>query len=88
MRSKLFSARPETVKTGSGRWVRLVPETGGAYRIYDLLNEVYLGRILFDIQDNWIYDGQALHVEEQEELATVLTGNQKEMDKLLKSIGI
>jgi len=29
----------------------------------------YLGRILFDAQGYWIYDGQTLAIEEQEQLA-------------------
>lgn len=30
--------------------------------------EVYLGRILFDSQHNWVYDGGALNVFEEEQL--------------------
>ena len=29
----------------------------------------YLGRILFDAQDHWIYDGEMLTIAEQEQLA-------------------
>jgi hypothetical protein len=45
---------------------------------------VFIGRILFDSEDNWIYDGTLLSVEEQEELAGSITGHQQEMDKLLR----
>jgi hypothetical protein len=37
---------------------------------------------------NWIYDGNLLGVEEQEEVAGQITGHRKEMNELLRSIGI
>ena len=83
MRSKLFTARPKTVQIGQGRWVRILPEDGQAYRLYDPLDELELGRILFDSADNWIYDGEVLDIGEQEDTAGVISGNHKEMNELL-----
>jgi hypothetical protein len=83
MRSKLFTERPKTVQTGKGRWVRILPEDGQAYRLYDPLNELELGRILFDAADYWIYDGEVLDIDEQEDMAGLISGNHKEMNELL-----
>lgn len=38
------------------------------YTAFDA-NPDYLGRILFDAQGYWIYDGQVLEIAEQEQLA-------------------
>ena len=86
MRSKLFSERPKTIKTSDHRWVRILPAVNGAYRVYDLHSEAVIGRILFDAADNWIYDGVLLTLADQEEVAGAITGHQKEMDQLLKSL--
>jgi hypothetical protein len=86
MKSKLFDDKPISVKTGSGRWVQLVPDTTGGYWLYEPLPEQKLGRLLFDQEDNWIYDGDLLDVGEQEDVAAVVTGCRREMDELLKSI--
>jgi hypothetical protein len=86
MRSKLFDDRVVSVKTGSGRWIRLVPDTIGSYCLYEPLPELQLGKLLFDQQENWIYDGDLLNVSEQEDVAAVITGCQREMDELLRSI--
>jgi hypothetical protein len=86
MRSKLFTKRPKTVQTGQGRWVRILPEDGQEYRLYDPLGELELGRILFDAADNWIYDGEVLDIDEQEDIAGVISGNHKEMNELLNQI--
>ena len=59
----------ETTKTGEGRWVRIFPQDGDGYGIYDVLREMELGCILFDADDNWIYDGDILTVGEQEDIA-------------------
>lgn len=88
MRSKLFRERPEKIKTDKDRWVRIVPVEDDAYHLYDLLQEVYLGRILFDRENNWVYDGGVLNVYEQEDIAGKISGNQKEMDQLLKSLNL
>ena len=86
MRSKLFEDKPETARTNAGRWVRIMPDEGNGYRLYDLLSESGIGRILIDAGDNWIYDGRVLMVEEQEEIAGFITGNRKEMDDLIRSL--
>ncbi|WP_162996505.1 hypothetical protein [Mucilaginibacter celer] len=88
MRSKLFDDKVETVKTNSGRWLRVIPDGYNNYLIYDILNETESGRILFDTKDNWIYDGRVLDVYEQEEVAGALTGNKHEMDNLLKNLNL
>ena len=63
-------------KTGPDEIVRIVPdvESRGVVLSYELYtafeeNPDYLGRILFDQQGYWIYDGQALNVTEQEQVA-------------------
>ncbi|AYL96614.1 hypothetical protein HYN43_015485 [Mucilaginibacter celer] len=88
VRSKLFDDKVETVKTNSGRWLRVIPDGYNNYLIYDILNETESGRILFDTKDNWIYDGRVLDVYEQEEVAGALTGNKHEMDNLLKNLNL
>jgi hypothetical protein len=50
------------------------------------LPELQLRKLLFDQENNWIYDGALLDISEQEDIAAVLTGCQREMDELLKSI--
>lgn len=82
----MFNERPKTIRTSSERWVRISPDEGGGYRLYDPLADRQLGRILFDAADNWVYDGQALDVYEQEEIAGTITGNEREMNELLNSV--
>lgn len=86
MRSKLFEEQPKTAKTSSERWIRVLPDKGEGYALYDALQEKAIGRILFDADDNWIYDGNALNVYEQEEVAGFISGNHKEMDELIRSL--
>lgn len=86
MKNKLFDDLPKSVKTGTGKWVQILPDTGEGYRLYNPITEVELGRILFDESDNWIYDGELLSVDEQEELAGAISGHQKEMEALLNSL--
>lgn len=74
------------MRTGAERWVRILPDEGEGYQLYDLLAERSVGRLLFDADDNWIYDGGILAIEEQEDIAGFVTGNHKEMEELLKSI--
>lgn len=74
------------MRTGAERWVRILPDEGEGYQLYDLLAEHSVGRLLFDADDNWIYDGGILAIEEQEDIAGFVTGNHKEMEELLKSI--
>jgi len=40
-----------------------------SYNLFTAYEENYLGRILFDAQGYWIYDGQVLTVTETEQLA-------------------
>jgi hypothetical protein len=86
MKSQLFPEITKTAKTSNGRWIRIFPNDGEGYHLYDALEEAWIGRILVDADDNWIYDGEALAVEEQEELAGHITGNRKEMDELLSML--
>lgn len=60
----------------AGEIIRVVPdmETESkvqAYRLYTAFENSpdYLGRILFDTQGYWIYDGSLLSISEQEQLA-------------------
>jgi hypothetical protein len=66
--------------------VRLVPDHAGNYGLYDAMRKMHMGRILFDKEDNWIYDGPVLSVAEQEDLAGFITGHHKQMDELIKSL--
>ena len=77
-------------KAGPDEIVRVVPdmEENGivlCYRLYvaygymkdnlpDEKNPDYLGRILFDTNGYWIYDGDELSVTEQEQLAKFICG--------------
>jgi len=43
------------------------------YQLYDAYDgDCHLGRILFDSNDYWIYDGEILSVYEQEQLASFI----------------
>jgi len=60
-------------KNGPDEVVSVIPDTecGDAALVYDLYtayDNEYLGRILFDDQGYWIYDGTELTVPEQEQL--------------------
>jgi hypothetical protein len=85
MRSKLFEERPKTAKTSGERWVRIMPDQGEGYMLIDISGEP-IGRILIDAEGNWIYDGEVLSVEEQEDIAGFITGNEKEMNDLISSL--
>ena len=62
-------------RKGADEIVRVVPDNENAlittYKLYTAFddNPDYLGRILFDAQGYWIYDGETLSVAEQEQLA-------------------
>lgn len=86
MRSKLFEERPKTAQTGTERWVRILPDNGEGYLLYDAMEDRYLGRILVDDAENWIYDGEVLTIAEQEDLAGAITGNYKEMNDLIRDL--
>jgi len=67
-------------KDGPGEIVRVVLDTGIgsqviAYNLYNAFeeNSGYLGRILFDPEGYWIYDGSTLTIAEQEHLAKFIT---------------
>lgn len=84
MKSKLFSEKPERTQISTERWVRILPDKGAGYQLHDALEERFIGRILFDADGFWIYDGAILTVDEQEDVAGFISGNQKEMDELIK----
>ena len=63
-------------KSGPDEIIRIVPdpENKNAALVYDLYTAFdsapdHLGRILFDAQGYWIYDGEALSIAEQEQVA-------------------
>jgi len=86
MRSKLFEEQSKTAQISTERWVRILPDQGDGYQLYDALQERHIGCILFDADDNWIYDGTALNVYEQEEIAGSISGHQKEMNELIRDL--
>jgi len=62
-------------QNGPDEIIRIVPELENkskvlVYNLYTAFEEKpdYLGRILFDIQGYWIYDGEILTIAEQEQL--------------------
>ncbi|TSJ36437.1 hypothetical protein FO440_23335 [Mucilaginibacter corticis] len=86
MRKKLFDDLPKSLKLSSATWLHIFPDGGEGYRLFDPLEEKEMGRILFDQAGNWVYDGELLNVYEQEEAAGAISGYQKEMDELLKTL--
>ena len=86
MKSKLFSESVKTEQLANEKWVRIFPDTGSGYRLYDPLNDSELGRILVDSDENWIYDGDQLSITEQEDIAASILGYGKEMERLLGSL--
>jgi len=86
MRKKLFDDLPKSLKLSTGQWLHIFPDTGEGYRLFDPLEGKELGRILFDKTDNWIYDGQLLSVDEQEEAAGAISGYQREMEELFNTL--
>ncbi len=62
-------------KNGPDEIVRVVPDMENnnvmSYNLYTAFDEKpdYLGRILFDTQGYWIYDGETLSIAEQEQVA-------------------
>jgi hypothetical protein len=86
MRSKLFEEKPKTAKISDEKWVHIMPDKGDGYQLYDVLREIAIGRILFDADDNWIYDGNVLTVDEQEDVVGFIGGYHKEMDKLISEL--
>lgn len=88
MKKKLFDDLPKSLKLSSGVWLHIFPDGGEGYRLYDPLEGKEMGRILFDRADHWIYEGDLLGVDEQEEAAGAISGYQKEMDELFNSLKI
>jgi len=86
MKNKLFDDLPKSVKLSTGKWLHIFPDNGQGYRLYDPLGEREMGRILFDEAGHWIYDGELLNVDEQEEASGAISGHQKEMDDLVNSL--
>ncbi|MBW4888989.1 hypothetical protein KXQ82_04655 [Mucilaginibacter sp. HMF5004] len=59
-------------KNGSGEILRIVFEiqdTIQCYHLYAAYADDHFGRILFDTEGYWIYDGKSLTVDEQEQVA-------------------
>jgi hypothetical protein len=86
VKNKLFDDLPKTVKISTGKWLYILPDKGEGYLLYDPINEKEMGRILVDNSGQWIYDGEQLDVYEAEEVAGAITGHEKEMEELLKSL--
>jgi len=71
-------------KNGPDEVVRIVwdmesKDAALCYRLYTAYDENpdYLGRILFDAQGYWIYDGNVLEVIEQEQVAKFIINYQE-----------
>lgn len=79
----MFQEKPKTHQITTGRWLHILPDTGKGHLLYDALDGQEAGRILFDPAGNWIYDGNILGIDEQEELAGAICGYQREMENLL-----
>ncbi|WP_259065029.1 hypothetical protein HDF24_00355 [Mucilaginibacter sp. X4EP1] len=57
----------------------LLGEREDDYDLPDDQNPDYLGRILFDDDGNWIYDGDTISIMEQEQLANFLINYEDDM---------
>lgn len=88
MRKKLFDDLPKSLKLSLGQWLHIFPDNGEGYRLFNPLEGSEMGLILFDQDDNWVYDGERLGIEEQEESAGAISGYQKEMDDLFNTLKI
>jgi len=86
MKNKLFDDLPKTVKLSTEKWLYILPNKGEGYLLYDPIHEKEMGRILMNDADQWIYDGELLNVYEAEEVAGKITGHEKEMEELLRSL--
>jgi len=72
---------------------QLFREDYGMFRLFNVEVPGYeapemesLGRLLFDRQENWIYEGDKLAIDEQEEAAGFIAGHLAAMDRLIKDI--
>ncbi|MDT3401017.1 hypothetical protein [Mucilaginibacter terrae] len=67
-------------RDGSKNIIQILPDrpdlVAQRYELYTAYEEhtEHLGRILFDDEGYWIYDGNDLSVDEQEQLATFILG--------------
>ncbi len=68
-------------RSGKGEIIQVIPDpaftgAGRSYELYTTFEQApdYLGRILFDTQDYWIYDGDTLSIAEQEQVAKFIVG--------------
>ncbi|MBE9663124.1 hypothetical protein [Mucilaginibacter myungsuensis] len=67
-------------RDGSSNVIRILPDRNGPAAQFYLLFTAYdaypadLGRILFDADGYWIYDGDELKVEQQEQVAGMIMG--------------
>ena len=68
-------------KNGPDEIIRVVPDmenkhAAPSYSLYTAFDEKpdYLGKILFDTQNYWIYDGETLSIAEQEQVAKFIIG--------------
>lgn len=86
MRSKLSGEKPKTAKLSQEKWMRVMPDKGDGYHLYDVFQEAAIGRILFDANDHRIYDRNVLTVAEQEDIAGFITGHHQEMNKLISEL--
>ena len=71
-------------KNGPDEVVRVLPDTENngavtAYELYTAYDESpdYMGRILFDSEGYWIYDGNTLAIAEQEQVARFIINYQE-----------
>ena len=70
-------------KNGPGEIVRVLPDMGNngvtGYELYTAYDKEpdYLGRVLFDAQGYWIYDGETLTIAEQEQMAKFIINHVK-----------
>jgi hypothetical protein len=67
-------------RKGPDEVVSVIPDTESTdatlvYRLRKAYEDEYLGRILFDDQGYWIYDGNELTVAEQEQLGKFIQHN-------------
>jgi hypothetical protein len=67
-------------KQGPDEVVRVIPDMECAdaalvYNLYTAFEAGFLGRILFDNEGYWIYDGDELTVDEQEQLGKFIQHN-------------
>lgn len=86
MKSRWFNEKPKTIQTSAGRWIRIMPDEGNGYLLFDLTSGRQAGRIMVDEQNYWVYDGSILGLDEQDEVAGQIVGYQIQMDQLLKTL--